>query len=32
MIVMFAIVDDPTADLATILNEAMTHLEVGLQL
>jgi MftR C-terminal domain len=30
--VMFAMVDDPTADLAMLLNEAMTHLETGLQL
>jgi hypothetical protein len=30
--VMFAIVDDSTPDLATLLNEAMTHLETGLQL
>jgi AcrR family transcriptional regulator len=30
--VMFAMADDPTADLAALLSEAMTHLETGLQL
>lgn len=30
--VMFAMVDDPEADLAALVDEAMTHLETGLQL
>lgn len=32
MAVMFAMLDDPAADLSTLLDEAMEHLEEGLQL
>ncbi len=32
MAVLFAFVDDPAGDLATLLDEAMAHLEAGLQL
>jgi hypothetical protein len=32
MAAMFAIVDDPTVNLALILDDAMTHLEGGLLL
>jgi hypothetical protein len=30
--VMFVMVDDPTANLAALLDEAMAHLEAGLGL
>jgi AcrR family transcriptional regulator len=32
MAVLFTLVDDPAGDLATLLDEAMAHLEAGLQL
>ena len=32
MAVMFAMADDPAADMATLLDDALAHLETGLAL